>query len=145
MLRFDDNVKNKNMISCILPANSLASVPELVRRLGLIMVELAAVVAMRFLCMPQQGETTVAVWGRLQNLTRPVVARPGVVRRVGVRLPQGRGWLDGYRLASGSPSETARTAPNRISQKAADQRRSPQRDALNYRLAGSGIPFGHIT
>ena len=100
-----------------IPSTSLAAVPDLVRRLGLIMVGLAAVVAMRFLRMPRQGETTVAVWGRLQNLARrfaaavrrggiarvkagarPVVARtvavrPGVVQRVGVRLPQGHGWL----------------------------------------------------
>jgi len=107
----------KNTTSRILPSTTLAAVPDLVRRLGMIMVGLAAVVAMRFLRMPRQGETTVAVWGRLQNLARrfaaavrrgaiarvkararpvvvrPVAVQPVAVRRVGVRLPQGRGWL----------------------------------------------------
>ena len=102
------------MTSCILPATSLAAVPELVRRLGLIMVGLAAVVAMRFLRMPGQGETTRAVWGRLQKVARRFatalrrrdvvrvsrvtaavapVAHAVVVRGARVRLPRGHGWL----------------------------------------------------
>ncbi len=103
------------MTQCISPTTPLAAVPELVRRLGLMMVGLAAVVAMRFLRMPGQGVTTAAWWGRLQKVARrfaaavrrrkvvrvPAVtgapdtgaARVAAVRRVGVRLPQGHGWL----------------------------------------------------
>lgn len=101
------------MTSSTIPAIPLAALPDLVRRLGVIMVGLAAVVAMRFLRMPRQGETTVALWGRLQKVARRFAAalqRRGVVRatrakadsgpaarvatvRPRVRLPSGQGWL----------------------------------------------------
>ena len=81
--------------------------PEMVRRFGLIMAGLAALVARRFLRDPKFGQVLVPLWGWLNRtvqrfgrvqpgVTRRRVARaaaPGVVRAERVRLPGGRGWL----------------------------------------------------
>lgn len=95
------------------------STPELVRKLGLIVAGLAALVARRFLRMPHLVGLTVQLWRRISHvvyrferaLTRPGQARGARAgRRAGGRepgqsmsqsprqslrqsLPSGRGWL----------------------------------------------------
>lgn len=97
------------------------STPELVRKLGLIVAGLAALIARRFLRMPHLVGLTVLLWRRISHvvhrferaLTRPGLARPArAARRAGRRepgqsmepgqslsqsprlsLPCGRGWL----------------------------------------------------
>ncbi|MBC7636036.1 MAG: hypothetical protein H7251_10585 [Acetobacteraceae bacterium] len=92
--------------SPVFPPLSIAA-PELVRRLGQILAELAAVVAARFLRRPHLMGLTVLLWSRLSRaaqrfgrvMTRPRKQRsPRTDRRVyrtrsAAGLPQGRGWL----------------------------------------------------
>jgi len=88
------------------------AVPELARRVGLILAALAALVAARFLRRPGLAGLIVPLWRRLTHVARrlraaarpgrvcrPAVARAAVVgegpgvRLPAVRLPGGRGWL----------------------------------------------------
>ena len=88
------------------------AVPELARRVGLILAALAALVAARFLRRPGLAGLIVPLWRRLTHVARRLraAARPGRVRRPAgaraavagedpgmrrpsVRLPGGRGWL----------------------------------------------------
>lgn len=83
------------------------STPELVRKLGLIVAGLAALIARRFLRMPHLVGLTVPLWRRISHvvhrfsraLVRPARGRPARTgRRAASReyapsLPSGRGWL----------------------------------------------------
>lgn len=88
------------------------AVPELARRVGLILAALAALVAARFLRRPGLAGLIVPLWRRLTHVARRLraAARPGRVcrpagagaavagedpgwRLPAVRLPTGRGWL----------------------------------------------------
>ena len=99
------------------PLADAAAAPELARRLGVILVALAAVIARRFLRMPAYAGLIIPLWRRLthaeakfvRGMARPVVVRaPRVApvraervraervraeRVAGVRLPSRQGWL----------------------------------------------------
>ena len=84
-----------------------ATAPEMVRRLGLIVGGLAAVIARRFLRDPKFGALVAPLWSWLNRTVQrfgrarpPVATRRQVVRtapprdaQARLRLPQGRGWL----------------------------------------------------
>ena len=91
-----------------------ATAPEMVRRLGLIVGGLAAVIARRFLRDPKFGALVAPLWGWLNRTVQrvgrapvgaPVRVRAPVAPRVApddaagravrprLRLPTGRGWL----------------------------------------------------
>lgn len=89
------------------PAARVSDVaPEMVRRLGMIVLAVAALVARRFLRDPKFSGLIVPLWSWLNRSLRrfgrvraaaavPVVrvARVSAARTVRVRLPGGRGWL----------------------------------------------------
>ena len=79
------------------PLSLPVAAPEMVRRLGVIVAGMIAVVARRFLRDPQFSAVIVPLCGWLGRAVRRfgrVVARPArAVARVRVRLPGGKGWL----------------------------------------------------
>lgn len=91
------------------PLRATDAMPELVRRVALILAALAGLVAARFLRRPHLAGLIVPLWHRLQRVAPRlgrVMARPAVMRArpvrvatamatrpAGVRLPNGRGWL----------------------------------------------------
>jgi len=79
-----------------------AGLSDLVRRLGLILAALAAVVAARFVRMPALAGLTVAVWQRLTHVAPRVgrVMARGLVGRV--RAPRVRASRAGQKRAPGA-------------------------------------------
>ena len=89
------------------PPSVMEAVPELARRLGLIVAGLAEVVARRFLRDPKFMWVIVPLWHWLHRSARrfarvtlrpaaprrPRAARAGVGPRARVRLPQRKAWL----------------------------------------------------
>ena len=106
--RADEKVRYNRMRPAPITAELSATAPEMVRRLGLIVAGLAALIARRFLRDPKFGALVGPLWSwlnrsvqrfaRLRAVVR-VAVRPMPrtrVRRVGtppVRLPGGQGWL----------------------------------------------------
>ncbi len=95
------------MNTCTAPSPLSADAAELVRRLGMILAGLAALVAARFLRNPRLIGLIGPLWRRLTHvasrieraMARPLGARAKRVRRDTpspkrpAQLPQGRGWL----------------------------------------------------